>query len=409
MLPSGCKDPGHGQDLWQGDLSCDGVDVHFKLVSTENARLPTNWPAKLVINRLADEDGRRIKQFVKKEFEFHCSMFMFTLVKDSDQTLPGKRYLALLPSISDHSKYCHTLLINDLDKDRRKYIHGYVPHDQTRFNVALGALSMVDKEHLFRDDVDEWVKFIEGDDDKKQTKKLSKKKEAKKQTDKNFIENKIKGIKPSKKGKVAENAPNANVANECKDRDDNLKKLIKEKKSQLKNSKDKLAETVKVKDEEISKFVATAEGNEKKGERKSKEIDSVRLKIREMNKLEEKLSEEHIRIEEENKSIIFRKDELKKFYEIKEADSKVKIAELEGDLDVLLKMLHRTDIKTSTDNPDRDQSSLEILPLLDYINQKIEDKERDLECPVCFEVAQAPIFMCEEQHVICSKCWDKVD
>ena len=38
------------------------------------------------------------------------------------------------------------------------------------------------------------------------------------------------------------------------------------------------------------------------------------------------------------------------------------------------------------------------------MEKSINDKEKDLECPVCLEIAQAPIFMCEEQHVICSGC-----
>ena len=45
---------------------------------------------------------------------------------------------------------------------------------------------------------------------------------------------------------------------------------------------------------------------------------------------------------------------------------------------------------------------------LDYISKKIEAKEKDLECPVCFEVASTPIFKCSEDHLICSVCRPKV-
>ena len=48
------------------------------------------------------------------------------------------------------------------------------------------------------------------------------------------------------------------------------------------------------------------------------------------------------------------------------------------------------------------------LALLDYISKKIEAKEGDLECPVCFEVASAPIFMCSSEHLVCSGCRDKL-
>ena len=45
---------------------------------------------------------------------------------------------------------------------------------------------------------------------------------------------------------------------------------------------------------------------------------------------------------------------------------------------------------------------------LDYISKKIEAKERDLECPVCLEVASIPIFKCPDDHLICSVCRPKV-
>ena len=31
-----------------------------------------------------------------------------------------------------------------------------------------------------------------------------------------------------------------------------------------------------------------------------------------------------------------------------------------------------------------------------------------LECPICFDLASAPIFCCLEQHLICSDCLPKV-
>ena len=37
--------------------------------------------------------------------------------------------------------------------------------------------------------------------------------------------------------------------------------------------------------------------------------------------------------------------------------------------------------------------------LLEYINSKIDAKEKELECPVCLEVASIPIFCCDDQGV----------
>ena len=55
-----------------------------------------------------------------------------------------------------------------------------------------------------------------------------------------------------------------------------------------------------------------------------------------------------------------------------------------------------------------DKANLEAQRFLQNINKKIEAKESDLECPVCLEVSAAPIFSCNEQHIICSACRPKV-
>ena len=41
---------------------------------------------------------------------------------------------------------------------------------------------------------------------------------------------------------------------------------------------------------------------------------------------------------------------------------------------------------------------------VDFLKNSIQEKESELECPVCFEVASAPIFMCSDLHLICSDC-----
>ena len=46
--------------------------------------------------------------------------------------------------------------------------------------------------------------------------------------------------------------------------------------------------------------------------------------------------------------------------------------------------------------------------MIDFLSKSIKEKEADLECPVCMETAEAPIFMCQEMHLICSHCRPKV-
>ena len=47
-------------------------------------------------------------------------------------------------------------------------------------------------------------------------------------------------------------------------------------------------------------------------------------------------------------------------------------------------------------------------PLLEFLAAQIRQKEVDLECPVCLETAQSPIYTCSEQHIVCSGCWQQV-
>ena len=47
--------------------------------------------------------------------------------------------------------------------------------------------------------------------------------------------------------------------------------------------------------------------------------------------------------------------------------------------------------------------------LLSFLNKSISTKERELECPLCLEVSEPPIFMCPESHLICENCKPKVE
>ena len=46
--------------------------------------------------------------------------------------------------------------------------------------------------------------------------------------------------------------------------------------------------------------------------------------------------------------------------------------------------------------------------IINTLSKEIEEKERDLECPVCFELCLAPIYMCGLSHHICQACRPKM-
>merc|ERR1711893_154776 len=44
----------------------------------------------------------------------------------------------------------------------------------------------------------------------------------------------------------------------------------------------------------------------------------------------------------------------------------------------------------------------------DFLQRSLQEKESELECPVCLETAGGEIFSCVEQHLVCSQCRPRV-
>ena len=42
--------------------------------------------------------------------------------------------------------------------------------------------------------------------------------------------------------------------------------------------------------------------------------------------------------------------------------------------------------------------------MISFLQKSIRQKEEELLCPVCLEVATVPIFACQEMHLLCSTC-----
>jgi len=44
-----------------------------------------------------------------------------------------------------------------------------------------------------------------------------------------------------------------------------------------------------------------------------------------------------------------------------------------------------------------------------YLEEQIKNLETELECPICLQPAEVPIYTCNLQHTICGVCWNKMD
>ena len=42
--------------------------------------------------------------------------------------------------------------------------------------------------------------------------------------------------------------------------------------------------------------------------------------------------------------------------------------------------------------------------MLEFLARQIQEKESELECPVCLSEAASPLYSCDYQHLVCSSC-----
>ena len=109
-----------------------------------------------------------------------------------------------------------------------------------------------------------------------------------------------------------------------------------------------------------------------------------KLKIKKDEQLENEKNIKYIELKQkelemEKKSVLAK---------MKEANDEIKTLEVTRDLFIKL------DLEPSAGNN----------KMIAFLTKSIEEKEAALECPVCLETAKAPIFMCQQQHLICFKC-----
>ena len=105
-----------------------------------------------------------------------------------------------------------------------------------------------------------------------------------------------------------------------------------------------------------------------------------------------------------------KKKRLEDYLESYTSEAKAKLKKLQTEIDSMKGMLSSPEKQNCTKPaPPSDEATNASAQLLRFISKQIEDAEKELECPVCLEIAlEAPIYRCEEDHLICSKCRGKV-
>ena len=101
--------------------------------------------------------------------------------------------------------------------------------------------------------------------------------------------------------------------------------------------------------------------------------------------------------------LLVKKEKLENHLDEKSRENHARKLQLENEIEEIKTALQET---PSGQTGTSDESLKKWM--LQHFDNQIESMKEKLQCPICFELASAPIFCCLEQHLICSDCLPKV-
>ena len=214
---------------------------------------------------------------------------------------------------------------------------------------------------------------------------------------------------------------------------EDIQTKIKEKEKEFDKHKDKVTEMIDNQAKAMTNYISVISKTEDEKAENVKEIKKLDTEITDLETKIAKIKEEQrvldgkchqcdVQIEKMEK----KRKKLEKYMETEMSKIKTEGEEITNDIDKLNDAL-RANIKATEDLARMDSSPGKQDPsqseaaggntgssnptnqrLISFLTKSIKEKEADLECPVCMETANVPIFMCQEMHLICSSCRPKV-
>ena len=140
------------------------------------------------------------------------------------------------------------------------------------------------------------------------------------------------------------------------------------------------------------------------------EVNKANHKIIAMEENIRKLKAEIIERKEKMQKLEIKRKRLEEFIKNQSDEFQSK----QGDIEQKKKNLEAKLQNLKINNPDEMKVS-NILKkhtnenkMLCFLTKQIEKKQKDLECPVCLELCQPPIYMCTMSHPVCSLCRPKL-
>ena len=164
------------------------------------------------------------------------------------------------------------------------------------------------------------------------------------------------------------------------------------------------------KSKEMSDLISSLGEIEDSQIQRQKEMSKIDAEMKMLNFRKTEIAQNCETADKEMKELEKKKTKLELFQQSFATETKTRLQKLQTEIDSLQEMLKGNPETSSTEPaPPPDAVTRASPSFLRFLDRQIEDVERELECPVCFEIAsQAPIFKCEEDHLICCKCREKV-
>ena len=141
---------------------------------------------------------------------------------------------------------------------------------------------------------------------------------------------------------------------------------------------------------------------------RNKAINKNDEQIRDLQKENKKFSEQSVTDQKDAEKLERKRHKLEEYID-KEMD-KMKQKQLELEHEHGVKTLKDKLSKTKLDSKNEPQFPISKEDkMLTFLDRAIATKERELECPLCLEASEPPIFMCPESHLVCAHCKPRVE
>ena len=204
------------------------------------------------------------------------------------------------------------------------------------------------------------------------------------------------------------------VASEREKKVAEMQQVLDCKERQAEELRQSVQTMIEEKSKEMSALISSVEQIEDSQAFRKKRISKIDAAVKDLATEMERLNNEKRETvqecdaaDENIKKIEKKKKKLENFLQSYSTEANTNIAKLQREIDSLQRLLNAPDNESE---PVESEVMTKANPeLLQFMERQIDAVEKELECPICLEIAsQAPIFKCEEDHLICSKCRVKV-